>query len=351
MKKGRLIFLLVLSMLFLLLGCASQTRPINSPVIGLVPEFNRTERICVLPVLFIPSDSSLSDSDISSAKQLLQAHLKLAQALYQKLLNTSFCVKDEVLIYRSPNNNAYFIVPPNTDYGTGSRLLNELFAQNNDDRYNSSLIYLTLYVRPKDAAGQRLLGGGRTFNGPPNSGGGYVELEYTSLVKDKPYPFQSTLVHELGHAFGLTHSTCFGYGLNTGDSIMVYNPKHGSKGLIQSSEPGIFTPEEYFELSLNKRAFPDFNYSDELYNPQHKAIDANAIQSCFLGQMDEYIGKYQYLPGVGYELFFNGKLVSGPGAALYSLKQAQDNCKRNQENHKGISIKCRYNGQTFYGTD
>jgi hypothetical protein len=33
---------------------------------------------------------------------------------------------------------------------------------------------------------------------------------------------------------------------------------------------------------------------------------------------------------------------------MFSLKQAQDNCKWNQDNHSGISIECRYNGYTFF---
>jgi hypothetical protein len=64
--------------------------------------------------------------------------------------------------------------------------------------------------------------------------------------------------------------------------------------------------------------------------------------------MDEGIGNYTHFPNVGYELFFNGNLMSGAGAGLYSLKQARENCKWNQDNHEGIAIECRYNGQTFY---
>lgn len=46
----------------------------------------------------------------------------------------------------------------------------------------------------------------------------------------------------------------------------------------------------------------------------------------------------------GYQLYHNGRLVSGPDAAVYTLAQAQYNCSWNKENNPGIKIKCLYNG-------
>ncbi len=92
--------------------------------------------------------------------------------------------------------------------------------------------------------------GGRTFNGPPGSGGGYIQMEYTSLTGDHLYPFQSTLVHEIGHACGLLHVDSFGYDMQTNESLMSYNLSHHSNGMRQSDTPGIFNPEDYCLLSL-----------------------------------------------------------------------------------------------------
>ncbi len=369
MNESHLILAVAAALMILLAGCASEKNAAGAPTAnntspqiiqpnrtvelppaskpftrGIVPDFNNANRICVLPVLFIPSDGYLPDSEIASSKQLLQQHMALAQGVYQKLLNTTFCLKNEILVYKSQNNNAYFTGTENTS----DRILSELLDYDHADRYSSNTIYLTIYVRPPYNGNPRLLGGGRTINGPPDTGGGYVEMEYSSLVKETPYHFQSTAVHELGHAFGLTHVTCFGYSLTTSDSIMSYNPNHQTMGLVQVTDPGVFTPEEYFELSLNRRAFPDFNYSNSTYNPENQPLDLDAIQSCFLGPMGGGVGKYARFPAVGYELFFNGNLASGPGAGLYSLKQAQDNCRWNRENHPGITVECRYNGQQFY---
>lgn len=45
-------------------------------------------------------------------------------------------------------------------------------------------------------------------------------MEMSSLLHDKLYTFPSTLVHELGNTFGLTHVNCFGYDISTNGSMM-----------------------------------------------------------------------------------------------------------------------------------
>lgn len=52
----------------------------------------------------------------------------------------------------------------------------------------------------------------------------------------------------------------------------------------------------------------------------------------------------------GYQLFFNGKLVSGPDAVGYTLQQAQQNCDWNIKTKPQISVACAYNGVLFYPT-
>ena len=332
--------LALVAVVLLVAGCASQPS-FDRDAAGIVPDFRNTQQVCVLPIIFIPSDVPLPDAEIASSKQLFLEYLAKGQALYQGLMGTTFCVENEVLAYRSPHNTAYYAADG------GSKMVNEVFAVENEDRYSSGHVYLMLFARPDGYKGE-LFGGGRTFNGPPNTGGGFVQLEYTSLTKEYPYHFLSTVVHELGHSFGLTHVNCFGNDLNSGDSIMSYSAAHGSNGLEWTGRPSNFNPEEYYELSLNKRVFPDFNYTSAKYDPNNEMPSLDRIQSCFLGNVGEEIGNYTRFAGVGYELFFNGNLVSGAGTEMFSLKQAQDNCKWNQDNHSGISIECRYNGYTFF---
>ena len=50
----------------------------------------------------------------------------------------------------------------------------------------------------------------------------------------------------------------------------------------------------------------------------------------------------------GYRLYFNGALVSGPDAPGYTRQQARDNCAWNANDKPDISIRCTYNGVTFF---
>lgn len=215
-------------------------------------------------------------------------------------------------------------------------MLAELLRWRGVDRY-ASVVFLAIYV----GAGDPIGGGGRTFNGAPGTGGGYVEMDHASLVADRPYPFQSTLVHELGHAFGLTHVDCHGRDLATDDSIMSYAREHWSRGLERSARPGTVNPEERFVLSL----IPDAFAGVQPATPE--GLDLARIQRCFLGPMADTVGPLRDLPGVGYELYYDGKRVNGPDAALYSRATAEASCAAAKQQAPQLNVACRYNGTPF----
>ena len=103
-------------------------------------------------------------------------------------------------------------------------VVRELFAWLGDDRYSSRSLYLQIYARPSAyPIKENYYGGGRTFNGPPNTGGGVIQLELSWLMTEQNFPFLSTLIHELGHGFGLTHADCHGYDMDTNGSMMSSN--------------------------------------------------------------------------------------------------------------------------------
>jgi hypothetical protein len=57
-----------------------------------------------------------------------------------------------------------------------------------------------------------------------------IQMELTCLMGTEDCPFLATLIHEMGHAFGLTHVDCHGYNMDTNGSLMSYNPRLSSKG-------------------------------------------------------------------------------------------------------------------------
>ncbi len=101
-------------------------------------------------------------------------------------------------------------------------------------------------------------GCGSPFNGGFNTGGGIVLV--SSYALDKIPNFQSTVQHELGHAFGLPHVDAYGYDMKTSTSIMSYNLSHHTKGFNPSEMPGEFIPEDVRGLALNQRAFPTITF-------------------------------------------------------------------------------------------
>ncbi len=312
------------------------------------------DRVSVLPVFFVPTDTAktVAKDDLATHWDLLDQHLAAARKKYKDVLQTdTFAEADgHLIVYGTKSSSEYDSIPERKDSDAVHVITSEILRKNRDSRTDSRTVYLTLFVRPgyaTPASSKRQFGGGRTFNGPPGSGGGVVVVEFSSLVRDKPYPFQSTLVHELGHAFGLTHCDCFGYSMDSNNSLMSYNPRHHTMGLQPPPQSGTFNPEEFYELSLNTLAFPGFVFKPAVHNPRGREL--RNVDECFLGPMSTVIGDYRRIPAKGYELFFNGRLVSGPEAAYYTRGQAQKNCKANLQRHDGdgVRVECRYDGRRF----
>lgn len=128
---------------------------------------------------------------------------------------------------------------------------------------------------------------------------------------------------------------------------MSYNLKHWSHGLIEGPVYSNLNPEEFFVIGQNKLAFPNFRYLETSHNPIRKPL--NTIERCYLGSMSAYIGvdEHRKLRGLGYELFFDGKLVSGPEAPFMSQNEARENCEWKKKDKPQVRIECRFNGSRF----
>jgi hypothetical protein len=89
-----------------------------------------------------------------------------------------------------------------------------------------------------------------------------------------------------------------------------------------------------------------------------RAMIREARVDCFDQHTGEFLhpgacrGESRYTPGygghTGYRLYFDGRKVSGPDAPGYTRRQAEENCAWNVRTKPGISIRCTYNGVTFF---
>ena len=312
-------------------------------------------RLRVVPVLFIPSDNSKIDGGkIAAYKDLVQKYLTLAQSYYRtQLVTDTFEIADgDPLVYLAKRPHSYYIAHFTREPDAMELMVREMFDWLGEDRYTSRSVYLMIYARPSVYAlpaplrypiDDKYFGHGGTFNGPPNTGGGVLQLELQYLLDD--YPFLSTLIHELGHAFGLDHADCHGYNMGTNGSMMASNTRLWSNGFDLSVPPPVFNPEEYFMLAQNKLAFPSFNFIPALHNPRGKSL--KTVDSCVFSALGETIGKYRDMPGMGFELFWDGKRINGPEAAFYSREEARENCAWNTQTYPRVRVGCTYNGEPF----
>jgi hypothetical protein len=219
--------------------------------------------ISVLPVFFVPTGQPSPSPDQS--KRIMR-HLKWSQTRYRELLGqkTTFAIAEQKpRVYRSQRPLEFY----RPQEKSAPQVVSELLADLNDNRFNCPFILLVVMMNPKDDFPTP---GGRPLNGGYNTGGGIIVASSFTL-DHSPY-FQSTLQHELGHAFGLQHVDVYGYDMKTNASMMSYDPRHHTKGFTESRRPGKFIPEDRRGLALNTRAFPTFHFDPEKDIPRGYSI-------------------------------------------------------------------------------
>jgi hypothetical protein len=63
--------------------------------------------------------------------------------------------------------------------------------------------------------------------------------------------------------------------------------------------------------------------------------------------MDETIGEYRDMPGMGFELLWDGERINGPEAAFYLRQEAREDCAWNTQTYPHTRVTCTYNGEPF----
>jgi hypothetical protein len=249
------------------------------------------EKVTVLPVFFVPSDSS---EPTEAEKQMLDRHMLLAQEWYKKNMKDrdSFVIEKEPLIYKSPHDLKY--LADSTDLGA-AKIVTELMERLKVNRYSLPYVLMVIVMNPN---ADFPAGGGRPINGYVNSGGGIV-LASSYTFNDPNNHFQSTLEHELGHAFGLVHADVYGYDQTTSESIMSYNENCQWRGFDDPFHQCTLIPEDLQALARNKLVFPKFYFDKEKDLPTGYALKPFN----FLPPMDTNIER------IGYQLFFDGVRV------------------------------------------
>ncbi|MFI5384920.1 MAG: hypothetical protein ACHQ50_02260 [Fimbriimonadales bacterium] len=208
-------------------------------------------RITVKPVFCVAADAQ-NPAQVETRR--LMRYLKITQARYLELLEglDTFQLADSPVTWRCPATASELQKKPN---GGAEYVVNELLKKDHVTRWTCPYVYVVIFVGTGDFPGG---GGGRPINGGHDRGGGIVILS-GSLLQTAPN-VQSTLQHELGHAFGLPHVDVYGYDMLTNPSIMSYNPGHHTSYFKVSPTPGRLIPEDMRALAENKLAFPNYRF-------------------------------------------------------------------------------------------
>ncbi len=209
-------------------------------------------RVGVLPIFFVPKGEVPPSADQSKR---LGKHLSLCQTAYKAMLarQDTFLIAEEVpRVYRSSLTLTELKVLPED---AAPQVLSELLGHLNYNRYTCPYVFLCVVM---NSTNDWPVGGGRPINGGFNTGGGIVVLSSRGL--DRSPNLQSTLQHEVGHAFGLPHVDVYNYSMTSSPSIMSYNPAHHTSDFKPSATPGRLIPEDLRGLALNRRVFSRLSF-------------------------------------------------------------------------------------------
>jgi len=223
------------------------------------------QQVQVLPIFFVPSDEP---NPTALETTNFMHHLLLAQQRFLEMLtnrDTFTLATNQPMVI---NGRFTYSNYTNGPEGGAPMLSSEILSALHYSRFNCPYIFAIVMMDP-----EKMAEGGRTFNRGWNCGGGM--LMASSYDLDSQTNFQSTLRHELGHAFGLNHVSVYGYNMTNNASIMSYTASQHSDGFTDSPTPGILIPEDLRVLVHNHRVFPKLQFNPALDTPTNYSMSAN----------------------------------------------------------------------------
>lgn len=202
--------------------------------------------VSVRPVFLVPAGAANPTND---QRTRLLRHLQLARGRYTEMLGgrDSFALDTAVFVAPLAHPLPYYRRRPEDG---APDFAGELLDRLQVSRFACPWILVAVVINGDD---DFPVGGGRPLNGGLNAGGGIVVL--SSYALDRIPNVQSTIQHELGHAFGLPHVDVYGRDMRTDASLMSYNPSHHTNGFALSRTPGILVPTDVRALTKNRRVF------------------------------------------------------------------------------------------------
>ncbi len=208
--------------------------------------------VAIKPVFAVPTDGR---APTPAERMLAAQHVQIAQARYHELLEEqdTFAVESTPDVVTLTHDTAWYVEHSPAFLPGTAALTGELLDHYGLDRHRAPFVFVIIVM---SNSADIVFGNAMPLNGGHASGGGAVSLSLPHLMSPN---FQSTLQHELGHAFGLPHVDVYGYDMAGNDSIMSYNLAHHTDGL----EPGVglLIPEDLFALDKATRIFPEFTWS------------------------------------------------------------------------------------------
>lgn len=203
--------------------------------------------VAILPVFAVASDQSQPNLEQINR---FSRHLKLSQSRFLEMTGgvDTFEIKDGYVVIDLKRPLAFY----KSQYEDGApAILAEILGALRVSRFSAPWVFVVCVVNNIDDYPNP---GGRPINGGLNNGAGYLHFSSRSL-RSLDTRLQSTLEHELGHAFGLLHVDSYGENMQTSTSIMGYNPKHHYSLDGKPALSGVLLNREKYALSRNKRVF------------------------------------------------------------------------------------------------